>query len=147
MYYVNFERIAARRAFISTLIPMLQELLNHNERQSWSGTLALAQERALHLAIEVVTDIGSDLIDGYMMRDAGSYEDIIEILADEQVLDRNLASRLAELVRLRKSLLQEYMDLERERLHALIPDLPADLRLFSEQVDAFLQAQPKLYTK
>ena len=39
-----------------------------------------ALERIAHLMIDCVLDVGNAMIDGFIMRDPGSYEDIIDIL-------------------------------------------------------------------
>lgn len=140
MYYVNLKRIEQRSQFIHQLVQSMEQL-----SAQWvepSPTHAFAQERILHLSIECVTDIGSDLIDGLMMRDAGSYEDIIEILLDEQVVDSQLAVILTELVKLRKPLMQEYVEWNRKSAHPLLSQLPGSLRQFTANVDAFLRNQP-----
>lgn len=84
MYYVNVQDIRLRLGAMPELEQALKELAS-----GWQGTLlqGLAQERALHLAIETVTDVGSCLIDGYIMRDASSYEDIVEIIGGEEVIE------------------------------------------------------------
>lgn len=135
MYYVNREQISIRLA----VIPDIAEALSTLSR-SWSGELlqGLAQERALHLAVETVTDIGSYLIDGFIMRDASSYEDIIEIIAGEQVFPAELKETLLELVRLRRPLVQDYYDWTREKLHPLTQQLPETIVSFKSAVEAYL---------
>ncbi|MBW7460518.1 DUF86 domain-containing protein, partial [Paenibacillus sepulcri] len=98
----------------------------------------LAQERALHLAIETVTDIGSCLIDGFIMRDASSYEDIIDIIAGEGVFPEDIHGTLLELVRLRKPLVQDYYEWDRARLHPLSLILPGILQQFQSAVQTYL---------
>lgn len=139
MYYVNEQQIEKRLQFIPRIVSACEQL-----RQDWvSGneTLYFAQERAIHLAIETVTDIGSLMIDGFLMRDASSYEDIIEILRGEDVFPGALAEPLVELVKLRKPLVQDYTDFEREGLHPMIVQLPALLRDFAEAVRAYLRKE------
>lgn len=136
MYYVNRQQIEVRLQFIPEMIQVLQTL-----QQSWDPKNPLypfAQERALHLAVETVTDVGSYLIDGFLMRDASSYEDIIEILRDEQVVSSDLARPLLELVELRKPLVQRYFSLERDRLRPVALALPDVLSQFSVSVRDYL---------
>jgi len=139
VYYVNHARIRDRQRFVHELGGMAKEL-----QDRWEDGLlcALAQERLLHMAIEAVTDIGSDLIDGFMMRDASSYEDIIEVLRGEGAVDEGLARYLTELVSLRKPLVQEYYAFGRGGRHPLLEDLPVMLREFARQVDQFIESQP-----
>jgi len=101
----------------------------------------LAQERALHLAIEIVTDIGSYLIDGFIMRDASSYEDIIEITSGEGVFPESIVPELLELVRLRKPLVQDYYSWKSSELHPLLKKLPALLVEFKVAVEQYIEKE------
>ena len=111
--------------------------------EQWDGAAlqALAQERALHLAIEIVTDIGSYLIDGFLMRDASSYEDIIEITSGEGVFPVSIVPDLLELVRLRKSLVQDYYNWKSSELHPLLTKLPAVLTSFKIAVEQYVEKE------
>jgi len=138
MYYVNQEQIALRLNAIPDIVNALQLLI-----ADWKGDLlqGLAQERALHLAIETVTDVGNYLIDGFIMRDASSYEDIIEVTGGEGVFSQELQASLIELVKLRKPLVQDYYNWPREALHPATLLLPAQLLAFKEAVEAYLKQE------
>lgn len=138
MYYVNRTGIDERLACVPDVAQALSELAT-----DWRGTLlqGLAQERALHLAVEIVTDVGSSLIDGFLMRDASSYEDIIDIIAGESVVPADVAAPLRTLVTLRKPLVQDYAVWARSDLHRLTPELPSLLRRFSEHVREYLRSE------
>ncbi|CAM2962998.1 HepT-like ribonuclease domain-containing protein [Paenibacillus sediminis] len=138
MYYVNQEQIHRRLNMIPDITSALR-----NMAEKWDGSLllAFAQERAIHLAIEVVTDVGSYLIDGFIMRDASSYEDIIEIIHEEKVIGDDIFESLMELVRFRKPLVQEYYNLERSSLHSLTAVMPDVLTQFAESVLHYLAAE------
>ncbi|MFD0958535.1 DUF86 domain-containing protein [Paenibacillus chungangensis] len=135
MYYVNEEQIKVRLATIPELAAAMQRIA-----AEWDGDVlqGLAQERALHQAIEIVTDVGSYLIDGFLMRDASSYEDIIAITGAEGVFSSDLAETLTELVRLRKPLVQEYYSWDRGRLHPLTEIMAERLPKFKDAVEAYL---------
>lgn len=139
MYYVNRKQIETILAQIPDITAGLRTVA-----ASWDGkTLTgLIQERCLHLAIEVVTDVGSYLIDGFIMRDAGSYEDIITIIHDEKVLgESGIYEKLIELVALRKPLVQDYFDWNRSALHPLTPVLPEVLEQFAAEVHHYLDQE------
>lgn len=138
MYYVNREQIEVRLHSIPDIAKALQTLA-----ADWQGNLlqGLAQERALHLAIETVTDIGSFLIDGFLMRDASSYEDIIEITGAEGVFPAPMLETLTELVKLRKPLVQDYFVWPRSELHPLTGPLPELLLAFSKAVEDYLERE------
>ncbi|TFE31553.1 DUF86 domain-containing protein [Cohnella luojiensis] len=138
MYDVNVKMIRARLA----CLPELSQALSAST-VSWKGGLieGLAQERALHLAAEIATDVGHALIDGFIMRDASSYEDIIDIIAGEGVITDQVAVPLRRLVLLRKTLVQEYDQWPRAELHPLTADLPRVLMGFSDQVEEYLRKE------
>jgi len=135
MYYVNREQIAERLAAVPAVAEAVETIA-----ADWTGTLqqGLVQERCLHLGIEIVTDVGSSLIDGFIMRDASSHEDIIEIVGEEGAYARELLEPLLELVRLRKPLVQDYYRWPREELHPMTPRLAGMLRQFKQDVEAYL---------
>ena len=59
------------------------------EYSSWNTEIEKkALERIVHLLIENVLDVGNAMIDGFIMRDPGSYDDIIDILVDEKVVKK-----------------------------------------------------------
>ncbi|MWV43834.1 DUF86 domain-containing protein [Paenibacillus sp. HJL G12] len=138
MYYVNKEQIQHRL----DAIPQIAQGLT-TAAESWDGgvVLGMVQERALHLAIEVVTDVGSYLIDGFIMRDASSYEDIMEINHEEKVFDQEIFDVLLKLVSLRKPLVQDYYSWSRSELHPLTPVLPEILNKFAAQVRDYIQQE------
>jgi len=138
VYYVNREQIDIRLSALPEVADALEALAS-----GWKGDVlqGLAQERALHLAVEIVTDVGSYLIDGFLMRDASSYEDIVEIIGDEGVFPAERKAPLAELVRLRKPLVQDYWQWDRASLHPLTPRLPEVLRAFRRDVESYLERE------
>ncbi|MFS1512127.1 DUF86 domain-containing protein [Chengkuizengella sp. SCS-71B] len=138
MYYVNQNQINKRLEFLNWLVETIPESLE-NKPESDKAILFLAQERILHLALESVTDIGSYIIDGFLMRDASSYEDIIEILHGEKVFPSHLLETLLGLVKMRKKLVQEYFHLDRNEIYPLLHELPTTLSEFSNSISNYLK--------
>ncbi|MGO4374551.1 DUF86 domain-containing protein [Paenibacillus sp. 2TAB19] len=138
MYYVNREQIEVRLQAVPEIAAAL-----HDVASNWQATLlqGLAQERALHLAIETVTDVGSYLIDGFIMRDASSYEDIIEITGEEGVFPADMLGTLIELVRLRRPLVQEYFVWPRSELHPLSERIAKLLPEYKLAVEQYLDRE------
>lgn len=138
IYDVNRDSIGSRLQCVPDLAEALISIA-----ASWEGTLiqGLAQERALHLAAEIATDVGHTLIDGFIMRDASSYEDIVDIIAEEGVITEQVAVIVRQVVLLRKSLVQEYDSWPRRELHPLSSKLPKVLLEFSSQVQIYLHKE------
>ncbi|MGQ8871539.1 DUF86 domain-containing protein [Paenibacillus sp. TSA_86.1] len=138
MYYVNREQIARRLDAVPEVAEGLRQAV-----KAWDSGLVLGmvQERCLHLAIEIVTDVGSYLIDGFIMRDASSYDDIIQINYEEHVFDESTYEVLRQLVTLRKPLVQDYYSWQRPVLHPLSVTLPDILEKFSGQVSVYVEKE------
>ena len=80
MYFVDRKKLEATLHYMDKLIHIL-ELDRPNSIKE-----KLCLERAVHVFIESTLDVGNMMIDGFIMRDPGSYHDIIDILLDEKVL-------------------------------------------------------------
>lgn len=119
MYYVNEQQIGRALSVVPKLVDSARTLLARSGE--WGTVEGLAYERTVHLAVEVVTDVGSLLIDAFLMRDASSYEDIIEILHGEQVFPESMYAPLLALVKLRKPLVQDYAELDSSGPDSLYP--------------------------
>lgn len=102
-------RLDAPLALIERQAELLRHELGQEPLDGDDGELRLRSvERVLQIAIECVADIGNILIDTLMMRDAASYVDIVDILADEQVLSPPTASGVRCLMALRRMLMQTF---------------------------------------
>ncbi|MNI02890.1 hypothetical protein D3C73_557800 [compost metagenome] len=141
MYFVNHEQIEQRLQFMSVIVKGCEQITSQWETNPSDLMLQLAQERIIQLAIESVTDVGSLLIDGFVLRDASSYDDIIEILKMEQVFEDSISTALLKLVKLRRPLVQEYVSWDRGILHPLTKEMIHILPVFADDVRAFIRKE------
>lgn len=137
VYNVDVKRIEKQFHCLKDGIHVLHQLrdrpLDHLEN-------AFALARALHIAIEAMIDVGSLLIDGFIMRDPGGYLDIVEILEDEAVLSPALSIEIKKLVLLREKLVRDYDELKFEEMTPFIQR--TDLLVsFMESVKAYLEKE------
>lgn len=138
MYYVNREQIEQRLHVIPELVQVLKSTTVLQEK---TLIQQFAEERALHLAIEIVTDVGSYLIDGFIMRDASSYEDIIDIMYDEKVISERLHGLFTKLVRMRKPLVQDYYEDNRTIYHELSLQILSAIDEFTISIVSYLDKE------
>lgn len=141
MYFVNHEQIELRLRFLNVIAAACEQVINRWDEKGASLLHQLAQERVLHLAVESVTDVGSLLIDAFILRDASSYEDIVDILHGEEAFDDALAAFLLQLVKLRKPLVQDYVNWDRTKLHPFIEEMPEALPKFASAVRVFMDKE------
>jgi uncharacterized protein YutE (UPF0331/DUF86 family) len=130
MYFVDREKIETTLQFIEKQIHLF------SSQDKWSSPLEKAAlERLTHMMIEAFLDVGNAMIDGFIMRDPGSYEDIIEILIDEKVISADAGQSLKVIVQYRKILVQMYTEVDHlelqeqftKHLHAL-EEFPTNIR-------------------
>ena len=87
-------------------------------------------ERALHLAIEAVIDIGNHIIADHRLKTPDSNKDIFKILANNKIIDKNLADKLMKMAGFRNILVHDYLDLDRELEYEIISNNLEDIEKF-----------------
>ncbi|WP_215143682.1 DUF86 domain-containing protein [Exiguobacterium qingdaonense] len=135
MYFVNREKI-------NQTLEQMETMLTHIDRLDGDAfTVELAKQRMAVLLIEGVIDVGNSMIDGFIMRDPGSYEDIVDILLDERVLDEATASATKALVGLRAYYVREFVDADASRFDDWMGTSIQDFTPFSAQVRRYLEVE------
>lgn len=142
MYDVNTKKIEQVLAYMSSMLDLLDKLKERGAEAVLADEVAAAaMERALHLSIEAIIDVGNALIDGFIMRDPGSYRDIIEILRDEQVVTGEQAQVLTRVTEFRRHLVIDYTSVPRDEMYVLATESLEVLRQFEPAVHAFLEKE------
>lgn len=136
MQYVDVEQVEALLLFLERLpersVPVVSQW------RDGDIVLEAALERVAHLGLEAVTDLGSLMIDGFILRDAGSYGDIVAILAEEQIIDGERKDYFLRLVQQRKQLVQDYLHVDHSELLQLAREFPVMLPVFVEGIRHFI---------
>ncbi|MGR6898776.1 type VII toxin-antitoxin system HepT family RNase toxin [Rummeliibacillus sp. BSL5] len=134
MYFVDRKKIVKNLEY-------MEELINTYEQSNdWleDRVHRLAVERIANILIEAIIDVGNSMIDGFIMRDPGSYEDIIDILVDESVITSEMDEPLKELIGLRRGLVRDILDvIDEEVVNVLTKNLAA-IKEFSPKVKDYL---------
>lgn len=111
MYFVDQQKIE------KTLQYLEEKLVLFHSTSEWVTPLEKAAlERIVHTVIESVLDVGNAMIDGFIMRDPGSYEDIVDILMDEKVISNEMGANLKVMISFRKNLVQQYTEIDHEEI-------------------------------
>ncbi|GAE33270.1 DUF86 domain-containing protein [Halalkalibacter akibai] len=147
MYFVDREKIEQTLVYMETLQELLPTITDVSDLKS-----KLTLERVAYVLIESIIDVGNSMIDGFIMRDPGGYEDIIDILEDEKVVKEQDASALKEVIGLRKQLIQNYSEVGHKEIQQTLSrnvetlkQFPLDIRRYLVEelgpVSAFLPNQ------
>ncbi|MFC4558644.1 DUF86 domain-containing protein [Virgibacillus kekensis] len=132
MYFVDRKKIEETLEYFNTL---LKEVSNH-KFETFAEKLYL--ERTVHMAIESILDVGNMMIDGFIMRDPGSYEDIIDILVDEKVVPEHDADDYKSFIELRKMVVKEYLQIDHTALAEALRNNNDLLNSFSDHIRSYL---------
>ncbi|MCM3691606.1 DUF86 domain-containing protein [Neobacillus niacini] len=134
MYFVDRDKLE------TTLVFLEEQISLFSSQDQWSTRIEKAAlERITHLMIESVLDAGNAMIDGFIMRDPGSYDDIIDILIDEKVVSAQTGNSLKTLIQHRKVLVQLYTEINHSELHKQFSSHLKTLVLFPKNVRDYLQ--------
>lgn len=133
MYFVDQKKI---EEILSYMDQILEELASQSYN-SFSEKLTL--ERVVHVLIESIIDVGNLMIDGFIMRDPGSYEDIIDILVDEKVIPKDDENNYKSIVGLRKKLVKDYWAIDHSELSKVVKENRKTLDRFSKHIHTYLK--------
>ena len=133
MYFVDRDKIEEKLIYIDNQIQLFES------QQAWTTAIEKAAlERIVQMTIEAILDVGNSMIDGFIMRDPGSYEDIIDILEDEKVITTEMSEGFKKIVSLRKNLQQDYTTVDHNTLLNVFQQEFVYLKLYAPKVREYL---------
>ena len=135
MYFID-------RNKINQTLEHMEDLLDlYKEKEEWKGSLldSLALSRLAHVIVESIIDVGNTMIDGFIMRDPGGYEDIIDILEDERVITKEMTEPLKHVVNLRKMIVRNFINVDINSIENTMNESMEALELFPGKVRYYLQ--------
>ena len=135
MYFID-------RNQISMALDHMEELLTlYKEEKKWEAdfTHRLALARLTHVIIESIIDVGNNMIDGFIMRDPGGYDDIIDILEDEKVITLSMSQPLKNVVGLRKMIVRDFINVDSKLIVTELDNSIEALLEFPDKVRHYLE--------
>jgi len=134
MYFVNRKKISTTLTYMKSILDLIEK--SSDLTSSELGKLAL--ERSAQNIIESIIDVGNSMIDGFIMRDPGSYDDIIDILTDEKVISPDMDAPLKEVLGLRKMLVRDFMCVNHQQVATVLQNNLDVLKQFPEKIEHYL---------
>lgn len=141
MYQVNVEKIEQHLSYFEQVLTAITPVIHTEKGMQMDRLTELALERTLHIALETVADVGNYLIDGFIMRDPGSYEDIVDILEDETVIEAGMAETLRTVVNMRKKLITHYTSVNSGEVYTILQTHFSHLQQFPINVRDYLKRE------
>ncbi|QNR07392.1 DUF86 domain-containing protein [Macrococcoides canis] len=127
MYFVDREELALKLDYIDAL---------SNELAQSEG---FALERIAHMLIESVVDVGNMIIDGFIMRDPGSYKDVLDILEMEKVIPVQYAEMMRSTLYLRQWFVRDYINIDHAEVKRVFMDNIESYQHFKADVNTFIE--------
>jgi uncharacterized protein YutE (UPF0331/DUF86 family) len=141
MYFVDRDTIEEKLLYIENQIQLFES------QQAWETNIEKAAlERIVQMTIEAILDVGNSMIDGFIMRDPGSYEDIIDILEDEKVITKEMSTSFKKIIGFRKNLQQHYTSVPHGELEATFGQELSSLKRFSSHIRHYLSKELEVVT-
>ncbi|AND42037.1 MULTISPECIES: DUF86 domain-containing protein [Cytobacillus] len=133
MYFVDREKIEDTLSYLEQQISLFEEV------KEWTSPIEKAAlERIAQIMIEAILDTGNTMIDGFIMRDPGSYDDIVDILDDEKVISKEMSNSFKQFITYRKMLVQNYTDVNHGGLITAISSHMSMIKEFPGRVREYL---------
>lgn len=134
MYFVDRKNINKSITHMNQLLSILEDKKDWNDDE----ISKLALERIGQNLIESIIDIGNSMIDGFIMRDPGGYDDIIDILTDEKVITAEMEAPLKEVIDYRKVVVRDFHSVNHDQLLNVLMNNMASLKQFPTKVESYL---------
>lgn len=135
MYFIDRNQIEKALSHMEELLAL------YKEEENWEDDLihSLALARLAHVVIESIIDVGNTMIDGFIMRDPGGYDDIIDIMDDEKVITPEMSDPLKQVIGLRRMIVMEFIDVETTSIIKTLDSSMATLLAFPTKVRHYLE--------
>ena len=91
------------------------------------------------VAIEAIIDICNRIISKRKLGFPQDYSDVIKLMSQQGVLEKDLVGRLVEMVKFRNMLVHLYWKIENDRLYQYLKETLGDFEAFKEAIRKYLK--------
>jgi len=137
VYFIDSKKITKNLAYMDDITAVFEA------RDNWleDAVSTLALERIANVYIEAIIDIGNTMIDGFIMRDPGSYEDIIDILVDEKAVPQEYDADLKLLLTLRRVLVRDILEVDDAEVLRVLTAVVPTIKKLRAAIEAFVEKE------
>lgn len=128
---VDREVLQFRISKIREYVGLLKRLARtEQERFVRDALIHGSAERYLQLSIQCVLDISNHVVADMKLAVPSEYRQVFDILAEQRILSKRLAGRLASMAGLRNILVHDYMEIDRRQVHRILRNHLGDFEKF-----------------
>ncbi|GGA99293.1 DUF86 domain-containing protein [Macrococcus hajekii] len=129
MYFVDRDELVLKLNYITELTRDFQTAEHY------------ALERICHMLIESTVDVGNMMIDAFIMRDPGSYQDVIDIMKMEKVISKQDADMISATLPLRQWMVRDYTHVDHSELKKVFETNINAYQNFQTSVEIFIERE------
>lgn len=100
-------------------------------------------ERYLQLSIECILDIGNHLISRLNLEKPETYQEILEILGNNEILPEEFAHKIAKMAGFRNILIHNYLDIDRTIVYDHLQENLTDFKDFNKYIITYIKKLQK----
>lgn len=136
---VDADIIAQRLERLKVYVKQLRVLQKGGKKRVCkSPVIFAAMERYLQLAAECVLSVGNHVIAGLNLRKPATYDQIMQILAEEKVIAKKVLASAKPIASVRSLLVHDYGEVNREKLFDIARTMVPTLETLAKAYKKFL---------
>ena len=136
------DTLQVRLRRLEEVVSGLRELANFDSTASFRSLRDIwAMERGLYLGADALFDIGNHILTSQYGTSSEGYQDIVEQLARQGILDAGLHQRLRGLAGFRNILVHDYLRLDPDRVLEALARAPEDFDDFARAIRRWLEGR------
>ncbi|MBI2415273.1 MAG: DUF86 domain-containing protein [Candidatus Kerfeldbacteria bacterium] len=137
---IDHESIIEKKAKLQQAIRVLKRLREYPLNKLTSDEITVGS--ALHyltIAIEAVLDIGAHILTEDFKASPETYEDVITLLKQHNVIPASLAQRSSGMGKFRNKMIHEYADINIAKVYAYLKTAPDEFEQFDQAFSVYLK--------
>jgi len=136
---LDIEKIKKRVSEIEESINEINKIVSINEYEFWKDKRNITSVKYYLLeAIEAVGEICVHIVAKKFGKGVNSLSECINILEKEEILDKELSSRLKKMIKFRNKLIHKYWDIDDKLVYEYAKNETDDFTDFIKEIKKFL---------
>ena len=136
---LDIEKIKKRVSEIEESINEINKIVSINEYEFWKDKRNITSVKYYLLeAIEAVGEICVHIVAKKFGKGVNSLSECINILEKEEILDKELSSRLKKMIKFRNKLIHKYWDIDDKLVYEYAKNETDDFTNFIKEIKKFL---------
>lgn len=139
---IDRESILEKKSKLQQAIRVLKDLAVRPVLEFEKNEVELgAAMHYLTIGIESILDIGSHLLTEDFGVSPKTYEEVIQLLGEKQIISGELAKKSQGMGKFRNKMIHEYVDLNIQKVYSYLQAAPSELEEFDQAFSKYLKIE------